>query len=90
MIPSKTQVSIRSMCFEIARTSIALTVDMTFSSYLKTAADIGKMVRGARLCMQIAQAQPLSAHLDHTEKREDLDQRLYEKTDEELANSTLR
>ncbi|KAJ8490039.1 hypothetical protein ONZ45_g13341 [Pleurotus djamor] len=55
-------------------------------NYLQTAADIGKMVRGVRLCMQIARTQPMSAHLDHTEKREDLDQRLFEKTDDELAN----
>lgn len=44
-----------------------------------------KLVRGVRALLRIAHAEPLAAHLDHTNTREDLDHQLHLKSDVEIA-----
>ena len=44
-----------------------------------------KLVRGVRVLLRVAHAEPLAAHLDHTSAREDLDHQLHLKSDVEIA-----
>ncbi|EDR08397.1 uncharacterized protein LACBIDRAFT_296999 [Laccaria bicolor S238N-H82] len=53
-------------------------------NYISTEEDIKKLIRGVRLCLQIAQTQPLAALLDHEFTRADLDHELHLKSDVEL------
>jgi choline dehydrogenase-like flavoprotein len=53
-------------------------------SYCQTQEDVDKLVRGARLCLKIAQTEPLASHLDWTNKQPDLDHELHLKTDAEM------
>lgn len=53
-------------------------------SYLSTEEDVKKLVRGVRLCLQIARTEPLAPLLDHEFTRADLDHELHLKSDAEL------
>ncbi|KAK0223979.1 hypothetical protein IW262DRAFT_1473502 [Armillaria fumosa] len=54
-------------------------------NYMKNPDDVQKLLRGLRLCFQVAQTEPLASHLDHTLEHAELDHRLYLKSDKELA-----
>ncbi|THV07247.1 choline dehydrogenase [Dendrothele bispora CBS 962.96] len=53
-------------------------------NYLQTPEDLAKLVRGVQMCLRIAQAKPLCPFIDHECQRDDLDQGLDKKTNEEL------
>jgi len=53
-------------------------------NYISTREDLAKLVRGVRLCLQIAEAEPLASLLDNTFTREDLDHQLHLHSDSEL------
>ena len=55
-------------------------------SYLSTKEDIKKLIRGVRLCLQIARTEPLAPLLDHEFTRADLDHELHLKSDAELES----
>ena len=55
-------------------------------SYLSTEEDIKKLIRGVRLCLQIARTKPLAQLLDHEFTRADLDHELHLKSDAELES----
>ncbi|KAK1231639.1 hypothetical protein PQX77_005237 [Marasmius sp. AFHP31] len=53
-------------------------------NYLQSPEDVEKLMRGVRLCIRIAQAEPLRGYIDHSIRRADFDQNLHLKSDEEL------
>ncbi|KDR78849.1 hypothetical protein GALMADRAFT_244475 [Galerina marginata CBS 339.88] len=53
-------------------------------NYLSTQEDLTKLVRGVRLLLRIAQAEPLASRLDATFVRGDLDHQLHLRSDAEL------
>jgi Choline dehydrogenase and related flavoproteins len=57
---------------------------ITFISYLQTPEDVSKLLRGARVILQLAQTEPLASLLDPEFKRSDLDHELHLKSDAEL------
>lgn len=59
------------------------------NSYLQTPEDVEKLVRGMKICLRIAQTEPLASHLDQDDKDVLLDHQLHLKTDEEIRKVVL-
>ncbi|KAG7089330.1 hypothetical protein E1B28_011026 [Marasmius oreades] len=53
-------------------------------NYLQSSDDVEKLMRGVKLCLRIAQQEPLRSYIDYSSGRSDLDQELHRKSDEEL------
>ncbi|KAF9260087.1 alcohol oxidase [Marasmius fiardii PR-910] len=53
-------------------------------NYLQSAGDVERLMRGVKLCLRVAQQEPLRSYIDHSSSRTDLDQGLHLKSDEEL------
>ncbi|KAF9560512.1 alcohol oxidase [Agrocybe pediades] len=53
-------------------------------NYIATREDVAKLIRGVRLCLKIAQAEPLASLLDSTFTRDDLDHQLHLRSDAEM------
>lgn len=52
--------------------------------YLEAPEDVQRIMRGLKLIFKIVRAEPLAAHLDHTDRNPLLDHSTHLKTDEEL------
>jgi choline dehydrogenase len=54
------------------------------TSYCQTKEDVEKLKRGLKLCLKIAQTEPLASHLDLNDLRPDLDNELHLRSDADL------